>query len=152
AYRRPGTAEEVERLAKLVDAAVTRGEPWEGAVQLAMQAGLLLPEVLFRAAPAAQPPLRPPPINGYPLPSRLSYFLWSSMPDDELLALAGKKQLTATLDAQVKRMLKDPRSNAIVENFALQWLQLQRLRSFAADPKMFPSFTEELKGSMLKET
>jgi hypothetical protein len=74
------------------------------------------------------------------------------MPDDELFALAGKKQLTADLDAQVRRMLKDPRADALVENFALQWLQLRRLRGHSADPKLFPTFNDALRAAMLKET
>jgi hypothetical protein len=82
----------------------------------------------------------------------MSYFLWSSMPDDELLGLAAKKQLTANLDAQVRRMLKNEKAAALTENFALQWLQLRRLATFAPDPKLFPNFNEQLRSAMLKET
>jgi hypothetical protein len=74
------------------------------------------------------------------------------MPDDELFELAGKKQLTANLEAQVRRMLKDPKAKALTENFALQWLQLRRLQTYAPDPKVFPSFTDRLRAAMLKET
>jgi hypothetical protein len=74
------------------------------------------------------------------------------MPDDELFALAGRKQLTANLDAQVTRMLKDPRSKALIDNFAMQWLQLRTLRNFSPDPRLFPRFDEELRAAMYKET
>ena len=94
----------------------------------------------------------PHPIDEYQLACRLSYFLWSSMPDDELLALAAKKQLAANLDAQVRRMLKDPKAKALTANFAGQWLQTRTLRTFTPDPKLFPSFTQKLRRAMLKET
>jgi hypothetical protein len=74
------------------------------------------------------------------------------MPDDELSTLASKRQLTANLDAQVRRMLKDSKAKALTENFALQWLQLRRLVTFAPDPKLFPTFNEPLRQAMLRET
>jgi hypothetical protein len=74
------------------------------------------------------------------------------MPDAELFELAAKKQLTAQLEKQVRRMLLDPKSSQLVENFAMQWLQLQRLESFAPDPKLFPSFDEALRTAMLDES
>jgi hypothetical protein len=74
------------------------------------------------------------------------------MPDEELFALAGKKALTANLDAQVRRMLQDPKAKALVDNFAMQWLQLRRLQTFAPDPKLFPTFNEKLRQAMLRET
>jgi mono/diheme cytochrome c family protein len=153
AYRRPATTEEVERLVKLAEGAVTRGEPWEAGIQLAFQAVLVSPKFLFRVELDDRPDSAAPhPLDEYQLASRLSYFLWSSMPDRELFDLAGKKALSSNLDAQVRRMLKDPKAGALVENFALQWLQLRRLKTFSADPKLFPSFTEELRSAMLRET
>jgi hypothetical protein len=159
AFRRPATGEEVARLVKLAEDAQKRDDSWEEAMQLAMQAVLVSPKFLFRveldqskAEQGVNTPRSPEPISEYHLASRLSYFLWSSMPDDELFALAGRKQLTANLDAQVKRMLKDPKAAALVENFAMQWLQLRRLRMVSPDPKMFPTFNEGLRASMLKET
>src|SRR5262249_21939451 len=92
------------------------------------------------------------PVGEYHLVSRLSYFLWSSMPDQELLDLAAKKELTKNLDAQVSRMLKDPKAAALTENFALQWLQLRRLKTFSPDAKLFPTFNDQLRSAMLKET
>ena len=153
AYRRPATKEEVDRLAKFVDATVARGEPWEAGIQLAMQAVLVSPKFLFRIEldhRPAGPESRP--ISEFQLASRLSYFLWSSMPDEELFELARKNQLTANLDAQVRRMLQDPKANSLVDSFAMQWLQLQNLRNFQPDPKLFPQFNERLRASMIEET
>jgi hypothetical protein len=153
AYRRPATAEEVERLVTLAERARARGEKWEATIQLAMQAVLVSPRFLFRLELDDRPETPGPrPLDEYQLASRLSYFLWSSMPDDELFALAGKKALSANLDAQVKRMLADPKARALVDNFAMQWLQLRRLKSFAPDPRLFPSFNEQLRSAMLTET
>nr|MCU0980347.1 DUF1592 domain-containing protein [Pirellulaceae bacterium] len=153
AYRRPATSDEVERLAGLAESAIQGGQSWEAGVQLAMQAVLCSPKFLFRAELDERPDnpeVRP--LDEYQLASRLSYFLWSSMPDEALTELAAKNQLRANLDAQVSRMLQDPKSEALVENFALQWLQLKRLDSFAPDPQRFPQFSNRLRAAMLEET
>src|SRR5204862_3112539 len=92
------------------------------------------------------------PIDEFQLASRLSYFLWSSMPDDELFALATHGKLTANLEPQVRRMLADPKSRSLVDEFAVQWLQLGRLRSHSPDGTLFPTFNETMRASMLKET
>src|SRR5439155_14051276 len=153
AYRRPVTAAELGRLVKLAEGAEAGGEKWEAGIQLAMQAVLVSPKFLFRVELDDRPDAADPhPIDEFQLASRLSYFLWSSMPDDELFALAAKKQLAANLEPQVRRMLKDPKAKALVDNFVLQWLQLQRLHTFAPDVKMFPQFDDRLRASMLKET
>jgi hypothetical protein len=153
AYRRPATPDEVERLLKLVDAAQARGDKWEAGVQTALEAVLVSPKFLFRVELDDRPDIPGPhPLDEYQLACRLSYFLWSSMPDDELFELAGKKQLSANLDAQVRRMLKDPKADAFVDNFFLQWLQLRRLSMVSPDPKLFPNFSEDLRKAMLKET
>lgn len=153
AYRRPATKEEVDRLVKVVEKTEAGGAKWEAGLQLALQAVLVSPKFLFRVELDSRPDSpQQHPIDEYQLACRLSYFLWSSMPDDELFALAAKKQLTANLDAQVKRMLQDPKAKALTENFAVQWLQLGRLSTFAPDPKLFPTFNERLRKSMLKET
>src|SRR6185312_15058439 len=91
-------------------------------------------------------------IDEHQLASRLSYFLWASMPDQELFDLAAKKELTKNLDAQVKRMLKDEKAQSLTDSFAMQWLQLRRLESFAPDAKLFPTFNDQLRKSMLQET
>jgi hypothetical protein len=163
AFRRPATDDEVGRLVKLAETAQKRGDTWEESIQLPMQAVLVSPKFLFRvelddggralsSQGAGHAPRSPEPINEYQLASRLSYFLWSTMPDDELFALAAKKQLTANLDAQVQRMLKDSKASALVDNFAMQWLQLRRLQMVSPDTRLFPTFNEALRKSMLKET
>jgi hypothetical protein len=153
AYRRPVTKDELDRLVKLADTTLAKGEKWDAAMQFAMTAVLVSPKFLFRVELDDRPDSdEPHPIDEYQLASRLSYFLWSSMPDDELFSLAAKKQLTANLDAQVKRMLRDPKAKALTEHFVMQWLQLQRLRQAQPDPKRFPQFNEQLRSAMMKET
>jgi hypothetical protein len=153
AYRRPATETEVDRLVRLFEDAQGRGESREAAFRFAMQAVLVSPKFLFRLELDDRPDSDGPrPLDEYQLASRLSYFLWSTMPDEELFELAGKKQLTANLAAQVRRMLRDPKAQALVDNFAMQWLQVRRLALFAPDSKMFPNFDEKLRADMLKET
>jgi mono/diheme cytochrome c family protein len=153
AYRRPATPDEVERLAKLVDGAEAAGDKWEAGLQMALQAILVSPKFLFRLElddRPDSPELRP--LDDYALASRISYFLWSSMPDDELFALAAKGELSANVEPQVKRMLQDPRAQSLVDNFAMQWLQLKRLKGFQPDPATFPTFDEQLRVAMGRET
>jgi hypothetical protein len=154
AFRRPARADEVERLVKLVQMARKQGDTFERGVQLALQAVLVSPNFLFRGELQPEPnnPKAVHPINEYALASRLSYFLWSTMPDAELFALAEKGKLRKSLDAQVKRMLKDPKSRALVENFGGQWLQLRNLRIASPDAKTFPSYDDELRAAMQHET
>jgi hypothetical protein len=153
AYRRPPTLIEVNRLLKFVDQSTLHGDKREAGLQLAMQAALVSPKFLFRVELDDRPDSSDPhAIDEFQLASRLSYFLWSSMPDDELFELAKKHQLTANLDAQVRRMLKDPKAQTLVDNFAMQWLQLKRLKGFAPDTSMFPAFDDRLRQSMQKET
>jgi len=151
AYRRPATNSELDRLLKVVSDTEARGEKWEAGMQLAVRSILVSPKFLFRPEFDALS-ADPRPIGDYEMASRLSYFLWSSMPDDELFALAAKNELTKNLDAQVKRMLKDPKSRALVENFAMQWLQLRRLSLVSPDEKLFPKFNLKLRNAMLEET
>lgn len=153
AYRRPVEESELQRAIALASAAQSAGEKWEAAMQLAMQAALCSPKFLFRVETDDQPENPAPrPIDPLPLASRLSYFLWSSMPDDLLLDLAQQGQLHERLDEQVQRMLADPRSDALVANFAFQWLQIQRLESFVPDPQRFPQFDAPLRAAMRRET
>jgi hypothetical protein len=107
-----------------------------------------------KEAPPAVRPDQPFAISDWELASRLSYFLWSSMPDDKLFSLARARKLhePANLDPQVKRMLKDDKARALVNNFAMQWLQLRNLQALAPDPARFPSFDEALRTSMQRET
>src|SRR5262249_28888639 len=153
AYRRPVTKDELDRLCRLAESAQQRGDKWEAAVRLAMQAVLVSPKFLFRVELDDRPDeARPHPIDEFQLASRLSYFLWSSMPDQELFDLAAVGRLTVSLGEQVRRMLKDPKAVALVDNFALQWLQLRRLAMVTPDPKQFPGFDEPLRHAMLGET
>ncbi len=155
AYRRPAAPEEVERLMQVYDLAIKYKEPFERGVQLGVQAVLVSPNFLFRAEldPKANPKASRN-LNGYELATRLSYFLWSSMPDDRLISLAADGSLakTAVLNQEVKRMLKDPKAKALADNFAEQWLTLRRLANANPDPKQFPQFTKELKEAMAQET
>ncbi len=153
AWRRPVTAEELDRLAKLVAYAMGHNDTWEEAMRRAVSAILASPKFVFRIEPDDQPQNpEPHPVDEFQLATRLSYFLWSSCPDDELLRLAAEKKLTANLDAQIKRMIADARADALTENFALQWLQLGRLATHSTDPKTFPNWKPELGRAMVEET
>ncbi len=154
AYRRPVTPEEVERLMKLYELGVKNGETFEGSVQQALKAVLVSPHFLFRGELQPEPdnPKSVHSVNEYALASRLSYFLWSSMPDEELFALAERGQLRKNLEAQVRRMMKSPKSKALVENFAGQWLQLRNLAIVQPDKKLFPAFNAKLRTAMQRET
>ena len=155
AFRRYVNAGEVANLLRVYRTAREDGEDFEPAVKLAITAALVSPNFLYR--PIANP--RPDDsefvyeLSDYELASRLSYFLWSSMPDDRLLDLAKAKRLRkpVILRAQVKRMLMDPRADAFVENFAGQWLLLRKLDGLEMDPSRFPDFDAELRESMRQE-
>lgn len=156
AFRRRATPDEVARLAKFVEQAEKNGDSFERGIQVAMEAVLISPHFLFRVETDQEPnnPKAIHPINQFELAVRLSYFLWSSMPDDDLFRLAaqGKLRGPGVLESEVRRMLKDPKARALVENFAGQWLEIRRLKSMTPDPKLFPKFNEELRQAMLKET
>jgi len=152
-YRRPPTPEEVEKLATLATAEEAAGAPWESAMQMALQAALCSPKFLFRVELDNTPDsseVRP--IDQFALASRLSYFLWSTMPDDRLMDLAERSELSEKLQEEVLRMLNDPRASSLVDQFVLQWLQLQRLEQVQPDKDMFPEFGSELRRAMMEET
>ena len=152
-YRRPPTENEVEQLTQFVALVQADGVPWEAGIQEAIKVILCSPKFLFRLELDDHPQLSEPySIDEFQLASRLSYFIWSSMPDDELLELAERKQLTANLESQVKRMLADPKASELGRNFGTQWLQIQRLITAAPDLEQFPTFTGSLRLAMLKET
>jgi mono/diheme cytochrome c family protein len=154
AWRRPVEPAEIERLLKLYAVARAQGDGFEAGVKLAMKAALVSPHFLFLGEfpkPAA-PGAGPQPLDEVALASRLSYFLWSSMPDDELLGIAEHGKLRKNLAAQVRRMLASPKANALVENFAGQWLQIRTLGDFQPDKKMFPEFDPALSSAMQRET
>lgn len=154
AFRRPVTAEDLDRLLKLYGDSRRAGENLQGALKVAMKAVLVSPQFLFRGE-GPKPAGRSPgniPLDDYALASRLSYFLWSTMPDDRLLALAEKGRLRQQLAAETKRMLQDGRAQALVVRFASQWLQLPKLAEVEPDPKRFPGFDAKLREAMQRET
>ena len=154
AFRRPPTPAEVARYTQVFILGQKASEGrFEAGLQALIRASLVSPKFLFRVELDDRPQsATPQPLDEFQLASRLSYFLWSTMPDEELLHLASTGQLGNQLDSQVRRMLRDAKSAALVENFGMQWLQLQRLATFQPDSKLFPAFDETLRKSMLRET
>jgi mono/diheme cytochrome c family protein len=154
AFRRPVKAEEVEKCLTLYDAAEKKGQRFEVRVRAALYRVLVSPHFLFRVEldPPDVAPGTTYQIGEYELASRLSYFLWNSMPDDELFALAGQGKLRQNLEAQVRRMVKDPKSQSFLHGFAEQWLTLRKLELVSPDPKLFPTFTPSLREAMLRES
>ncbi len=155
AYRRPPSETQVSSLMKVYRSERENGEEFEPAVRTALTAALVSPNFLFRsvAHPNAADPDARYTLDGYELASRLSYFLWSSMPDEQLLAAASDGSLLTDdgLTRQVKRMLADPRCGAFVENFSGQWLQLRGLAAVEIDRARFPEYDDELRAAMITE-
>jgi hypothetical protein len=156
AYRRPTRGDEVERLMKLFDLARAGGDTFDKSVSVALQAVLVSPHFLFRVEPD-RPTDRPDgsySLNSWEIASRLSYFLWSTMPDAELFGLAeqGKLQDPAVREQQVRRMLKDPKITALVQNFGGQWLNLRNLAVVQPVRREFPIWDESMRGFMRTET
>ncbi len=156
AYRRTATRAELSKLVKLVDEVMRDGGRFEEGIQLALEAILVSPHFLYRWEIDPEPleAGQGRDLNGFEVASRLSYFLWSSMPDDALLELArsgelGKENVRAE---QVLRMLKDPRSKALVRNFGGQWLQVRNLDQAEPDATAFPTWDAELRDAMRRET
>jgi hypothetical protein len=156
AYRRPPTRGEVDRLLRFVDVARKDGGSAERGVQLAIQAMLVSPNFLFRIErdPDPRNPALVHEVSPFELASRVSYFLWSSMPDDELFDLAesGRLRDPKVLEAQVDRMLADPRASAFAANFAGQWLETRNLDVVTPDPDAFKEWNPELREAMTLET
>jgi len=154
AFRRPLGSNEVERFMWIYKQAGLKGGNFEQSVQTALTAILVSPHFIFRGELQPQPdnPQIASQINEWALASRLSYFLWSTMPDDELFAEAEKGTLRKNLDAQIKRMLADPKASALVENFGGQWLQTRNLKLVQPDARAFPSWDQGLATAMQRET
>lgn len=156
AYRRPVTEDEIDRIMRVVNYALSENESYERALQIGLQAVLVSPHFLFRVELDDRPddPSAERALNDYELASRLSYFLWSSMPDAELFDLAATGQLSQPdmLEQQVRRMLQDPNSQALIEHFIGQWLNLRNLEITSPDPKQFDSFDDALRDDMVTET
>ena len=164
AFRRAVQPDEGERFVALTAAALDKKRPFIAALRVGLQAMLCSPEFLFREEPtesgatlrvANHDAERRATIISQPaLASRLSYFLWSSMPDDELLsvATAGKLNRPEVLREQVERLLRDPKSARFVENFTGQWLDLRDIDFTEPDMRQYPEFDEMLRHAMLGET
>jgi hypothetical protein len=154
AFRRPAKADEVQRLLKLYDKAAANNEPFEEAIRLPLKAVLVSPHFLFRVEEDPKQPEQSRVIGEYELATRLSYFLWSSMPDEELIALAAKGELRkpGVLKAQIARMLKDEKARSLTADFAGQWLMLRNVWGLTPDTGVFPKWDDKLKASMVKET
>lgn len=154
-FRRPVEKAEVNRLMKLYDYATGYGQKFEEAVKFALKGILVSPHFLFRIEQERPNATAPYQLNDFELASRLSYFLWSSMPDDELFKLAGKKRLhePQVLEAQIKRMLLSPKSAVFADSFAGQWLRVRDLYTTAQpDPRKFPAYSPALRDAMYQET
>ena len=155
AWRRPLTEEEVDDAVALFDMVLEAGDDAEQGLQVVIERFLASPKFLFRFEIDPDPTsLEPRPLDDHELASRLSYFLWSSMPDDELFAVADAGALSEPdeLHRQIERMLADPKADALVENFAAQWLYLRGLDDHAVDDTLFPEFDDALREAMVQES
>ena len=164
-YRRPASAAEIDRIVGLVAGARERGDSFERAMQLALQALLVSPQFLFigdespilaasdESAPQPNTPATAAhPLSDYELATQLSYFLWSSMPDDELLQLAAEGKLREKIDSQIDRLLNSPRADQLIRNFSEQWLETRKLETMQRSPQQFPEFDNALRDSFREET
>lgn len=153
AFRRPADPDEIQRLLRLYDRERLKGAPWSQALKGAYKAVLVSPRFLFRIE-RDRPGTEPWRLDPYELASRLSYYLWSSMPDDALLAAAadGSLHQPEVLEAQVRRMLQDPKSRALAEQFTSQWLGTKALHTTVEpDRRKFPQYTDALRDAMAAE-
>ena len=155
AYRRPVTEQDVQALLDFYKEGRTAAN-FDAGIQRGLERVLAAPSFVFRIErkPADAKAGSIYRLNDLDLASRLSFFLWSSIPDDELLnaAIAGKLKVPAVLEQQVRRMLADPRSRALVDNFFDQWLQMSKLTGLVPDVDAFPDFDENLREAMHQET
>ncbi|MEW4565265.1 DUF1592 domain-containing protein [Bremerella sp. JC770] len=152
AFRRPVTKGEMERLMILYAMAKQDGLNYEGALREVVVGILCSPHFLFKVEEMPEGSHGTQPLSDYQLATRLSYFLWSTMPDEELLQQAWKGTLRQNLDVQVVRMLADPKAKQLTENFAGQWLEMRKLEIVQPDRKRFGSFNRQLAADMRTET
>lgn len=161
AWRRPPTDDEIAALKALVTEVQASDTPGDSVakttegIKVALRGALLSPHFVYRPEIDPDPASGAPRLlNGYELASRLSYFLWSTMPDDELFAAAADNSLGSkeVLEKQVIRMLTHEKAQAFIESFAGQWLQLRRMEGVSPDSKLFPKFSDDVRDGMLKET
>ncbi|MEP7367519.1 MAG: DUF1592 domain-containing protein, partial [Acidobacteriota bacterium] len=154
AYRRPVTPSDLAPLMKLFAHGRADGKTFDAGIETALRAVLVSPNFLFRVErdPQGALPGAVHRVSDLELASRLSFFLWSSIPDDELLRVASLGQLRATLPVHVKHMLADPKAKALVENFGGQWLHLRNVASWRPDPEKYKDFDEQLRAALETET
>jgi hypothetical protein len=156
AYRRPATAADLTPLMKLFAEGRADGSSFDSGIELALSAILVSPDFLFRVehSPLGSAPGATAKVSDLELASRLSFFLWSSIPDEDLLQTAERGELRdpVTLEQQVRRMLADPKSRALEENFAGQWLALRNVKSWKPDPEKYPEFDEALRNAFERES
>ncbi len=147
AFRRPVTEDEAKPFVALVAQSLEMGQPFEASLRAGYKAVLSSPKFLFLREPTG-------PLDDHALASRLSYFLWSTTPDEPLLALAAKGELRKpdVLRAQVERMLKHPKARAFTENFTGQWLSLRDIAATTPDKALYPEWEEMLQWSAVRET
>lgn len=154
AFRRPTTDTEIDRYVGLFDSATKRGDPYDQAVRLALKGVLISPSFLFLVeTPAEKPGVNR--LGHYEVAAHLSYFLWSTMPDETLIDLAAKGKLhdESVLRGQVERMLRDPKSRGLADGFAAQWFGTRTLgRTVRPDARTFPEFDDDLAAAMREET
>jgi mono/diheme cytochrome c family protein len=156
AFRRPATAADIKRPMEFYDDARKEGGDFNAGIRAGLARILASPAFVFRAEedPVALPPGAPHRISNVELASRLSFFLWSSIPDDELLnlAIAGRLREPRVLEAQVRRMIADDRADSLMTQFTGQWLQLRNLDKVTPDLLMFPDFDDNVRQAFRRET
>lgn len=154
AYRRPVTDQEINAVVMVCKRASDEGFSYLESLRYGLQAILVSPQFLFRHERMLDLPNGQQQIDDYSLASRLSYFLWSSMPDEELMQLASQGQLRdeAILQKQIGRMLEDPKSDALLTGFFAQWLGLRNLNKIEVDANKFPYWSDRLRAAMIRET
>lgn len=153
-YRRPPTEAEIDCLVDVFDLGRQNNLSYTASLRFMLKAMLVSPQFLFiTPVPEPRPEVEIVPLDDHQLASRLSYFLWATMPDEELMKLAdsGKLHETPTLKSQVKRMLEDPRSRALFDGFGAQWLSVDKLATKTFDQEKFPQMTTELRSAMYDE-
>ncbi len=155
AFRRPATADDVQRLMPFYEAGRANGGSFDRGIEQAVTAVLASPDFLFRAirGPRAVSPNADLALTDLELASRLSFFLWNTGPDDELLTLAtaGGLSKPGALEKQMRRMLADPKASSLVTSFAMKWLNLADLDSLRPDPVLFPGFSDQLRKDFSRE-
>src|SRR5207237_121713 len=153
AFRRPVTTEDMNRLMPFYEGERRNGGTFDQGIEQVVAAVLASPQFLYRTirgsirGPRGSTPDTEFPLTDLELASRLSFFLWNTGPDEELLKLASANGLTrpGSIDRQVRRMLADPRASSLVTSFAMKWLNLTTLDQIIPDPKLFPAFDEQLR-------